>query len=151
MKSEPIEIDQDRVVPHRIIKVGMASEGNQAQSASELAQPDTVRDVVGRRALAGIREDGGDIPAATGDMYPGEHRYAYDLEVGDKLLHLGTPAKEMGEWIDVRHVEIVEIPKGNPIEAAIEGVTQAGYPVTLHMKPNAQVRIVTNEREPTNG
>ncbi len=148
MGSDFIEIDQDRVVPHRIIKVGMAAEGNEALAANEGAQPDTVKDPVGRRALAGIREDGGDIPAKTGDMYPGEHRYAYDLEVGDKILHLGTPAKEIGDWIDIRQVEIIEIPKGTPIDARIEGVTQAGYPITLGMKPNAQVRIVTNEREP---
>ncbi len=145
---EPKEISQERVVPHRIIKVGMASEGNEARPANELAQPSTVKDPVGRRALAAIREDGGDIPAATGDMYPGEHRYVYDLEVGDKLLHLGDPKPEIGDWIDVRQVEIVEIPKGNPIEATVEGLTQPGYPITLHMKPNAQVRIVTNEREP---
>lgn len=151
MNKDPIEIEQDRVVPHRIIKVGMAAEGNTARPANELAQPDTVKDPVGRRALAAIREDGGDIPAATGDMYPGEHRYAYDLEVGDKLIHLGDPTPEIGEWIAIRHVEIVEIPKGNPIEAAIEGQTETGYPITLHMKPNAQVRIVTNEREPTDG
>ena len=145
--TEPIELDQDLVVPHRIIKVGMASEGNEARPANEQAQPDTVKDVVGRRALAAVREDGGDIPAATGDMYPGEHRYAYDLEVGDKLLHLDDPTPEIGEWISVRQVEIVQV-GGVNLEAVVEGETQTGYPITLTMKPNAQVRIVTNERKP---
>ncbi len=169
--------DQDLFVPHRVVRVGAASTdgAQEVVSADTVVDPvglaaiakanEDVRDLPKREKIikvgaagernrglsAGANEPGGKVvsmvPDAIGDVYPGEHRHAYQLEAGDRILNLGKPTPEIGQWVKVNQVHISKL-DGEMINAEIHGVGEAGYPLVLHMQANAQVRLVTNQEEP---
>ncbi len=171
---------QDLFVPHRIVKVGMAS----TDDAQQIVPADTVKDPVGRAAIAKATEDVRDlpnrerrhkiikvgvagertlglsaganelggkvvsmVPDAIGDVYPGEHRYAYQIEVGDRIMNLGKATPEMGRWVKVLGVELIVI-DGIHHSAEFLAISEAGYRLTMSMDANAQLRLVTNQEEP---
>ena len=167
--------NQNLFVPHRIVRVGLAT----TSDAPQLPVPaDTVLDPVGRRRLAMLNESVRDVPkmervikvrmagesngvvhpnkqpsmmtAETGKIYPGEHRYAYQLETGDRILHLGDPNEIFGRYVRVETLELAYL-DGRPVNATIEATTETGNRVVLHMQGNAQVRLVTNREEPYRG
>ena len=160
----------DLFVPHRVVRVGVATlDGN-----DEVVPADTVKDPVGRQALAKANEAIRDLPIrekivkvnlagektgvvhphqqssmmtpATGDIYPGEHRYAYQVVAGDRLMHLGTPDAMFGRWVNVLDIDLAKNPDGSLLNATITGITETGNMVKLHMQANAQVRLI-NEQE----
>lgn len=169
----PITLQSELFVPHRIARVGAASTSGE----QERVPPDTVADPVGRRAIAQANEDVRDapkreriikvgaagetntgaqiaaskvpsmVPAKIGDIYPGEHRHAYQLEAGDRILHLGKPTQEVGRWVVVNQVHILKV-DSTVTEVEIYGTTEAGLPMILNMASNSQVRLVTNQEEP---
>ena len=175
MAKEPLHVEnQDLFVPHRVVQVGAAS----TDDSQEPIPADTVKDPVGKAAIAKANEDvrdlpkrekvikvgapgernrglgaGGNgkvpsmVPDAIGEAYPGEHRYAYQLEPGDRILNLGQPNDEVGRWVLVKQVEITTL-EGERVNAEIHGVGETGYYLVLHMQANAQVRLVTNQEEP---
>lgn len=164
--------NQNLFVPHRIVRVGLATTNNAPQPP---VAPDTVLDPVGKRRLAMLHESVRDLPkpakiikvrqageangvmhpnkvpslmtAETGKIYPGEHRYAYQIEAGDRLLHLGDPNPVFGRYIRVESVELTYL-DGKPVNAKIEATTETNNRVVLHMQGNAQVRLVTNREDP---
>lgn len=164
--------DQDLFVPHRVVRVGIATTYEKPEG---LVPPDTVKDPVGRRAIARANQSVRDLPkrekvirvgqagesngvvpknkvpsmitAAVGDVYPGEHRFAYQLQQGDRILHLGDPNPMFGRWVRVLDAEITYI-NGKPLNAQITGETETGNRVVLHMQGNAQVRLVKNQENP---
>jgi hypothetical protein len=171
--------NQDLFVPHRIVKVGQAVMGSTANTP---VAPDTVKDPVGRRALAKANEAVRDLPkrhrifkvgqasessgavprsttkipsmmpAKTGDLYPGEHRYAYQISRGDTIHHIGDPNPLIGRWVKIEDIEITWAEdKGRrvPVHIKFTGTTEPGNRVVLEMQGNAQVRLVTNKKEPT--
>ena len=177
-KDKSIEVHQDLFVPHRVVRVGAAS----TDGAQEVVPADTVKDPVGRAAIAKANEDVRDLPKrekiikvgaagernrgistvkpgsnggkvasmvpdAIGDVYPGEHRHAYQIEVGDRIMNLGKPTPEMGRWVKILGVEIIVI-DGVRHSAEFRGETETGYRLTMSMDANAQVRLVTNQEEP---
>jgi hypothetical protein len=174
MSKEPVAVPSKLVVPHRIVKVGVAGERAKGLRA---VPPDTVADPVGRRAIAQANEAVRDlpkperiskvkaageavngvtiedskvpsmVPTEIGEVYPGEHRYAYQLEPGDLILNLGKPTPEIGRWVKVGQVQLIQI-DDTYTEAEIHGVGEAGYPLVLNMAANSQVRIVTNQENP---
>ncbi len=167
--------NQNLFVPHRIVKVGLATTSDAPQLP---VAADTVLDPVGKRRLAQLNESVRDLPvrekvikvrmagesngvthpnkqpsmmtAATGDIYPGEHRYAYQLVEGDRILHLGDPNPEFGRYVKVESLQLAYL-DGRPVNAMIEATTETGNRVVLHMQGNAQVRLVTNREEPYRG
>lgn len=167
--------NQNLFVPHRIVRVGLATTNNAPQPP---VPADTVLDPVGRRRIAMLNESVRDLPkpekvikvrmagesngtvhpnkapsmltAATGDIYPGEHRYAYQLETGDRILHLGDPNPVFGRYVKIESVELAYM-DGRPVNAKLEGTTETNNRVVLHMQGNAQVRLVTNREEPYRG
>ena len=172
--SKPLHVaDSEMFVPHRIVKVGVAT----AAGSAVPVPADTVADPVGKAAIAKIREDVRDLPKRErvikvgaageandslstgnnkvvnlvpnkiGDVYPGEHRYAYQLNAGDKIINLGHPTPEIGRWVKVQQVEVVSI-DGVRVSAEIRGVSEAGYELSLGMDANAQIRLVTDQEEP---
>ena len=176
MAEKPLHIDnQDLFVPNRIVRVGMAS----TNGAQQAVPADTVKDPVGKAAIAKANEDirdlpkrekvikvgasgerakglgtaGGNgkvpsmVPDAIGEVYPGEHRYAYQVEVGDLIMNIGAETPEMGKWVKILGVEIITI-DGVRHSAEFRGVSEAGYRLTMSMDANAQVRLVTNQEEP---
>lgn len=176
MAAEPYQAHQDLFVPHRLVRVGVAS----SDGAQSVVPPDTVRDPVGKAAIAKANEDVRDmprrekiikvgvagernkglqaagaqagkvvsmVPDAIGDVYPGEHRHAYEVEVGDRIMNLGEETPEMGRWVKIIGVEIIEI-DGVRHSAEFAAVSEAGYRLTMSMNANAQVRLVTNQEEP---
>ena len=178
MTKPTLHIDnQDLFVPHRVVRVGAAS----TNGAQQVVPADTVKDPVGRAAIAKANEDirdlpkreklikvgapgernrglsaGADepggkvvsmVPDAIGDVYPGEHRHAYQIEVGDRIMNIGEPTVEMGRWVKILGVEIV-IVDGVRHSAEFQGVSEAGYRLLMSMDANAQVRLVTNQEEP---
>ena len=178
MTKPTLHIDnQDLFVPHRVVRVGAAS----TNGAQQVVPADTVKDPVGRAAIAKANEDirdlpkreklikvgapgernrglsaGADepggkvvsmVPDAIGDVYPGEHRHAYQIEVGDVIMNIGEPTAEMGRWVKILGVEIV-IVDGVRHSAEFQGVSEAGYRLLMSMDANAQVRLVTNQEEP---
>jgi hypothetical protein len=157
------------------VKVGLATTGVGPNPVNTVA-PDTVKDPVGRRAIAKATEQLRDVPkreriitvgqagesagvekpeqkqasvmpAKTGDIYPGEHRYAYQLQRGDTILHLGDPDPLFGRYVHVLDAEITYL-NGKAVNAQITGNTETGNRVVLHMAGNGQVRLVTNQEEP---
>ncbi len=175
---EPLHIEnQDLFVPHRVVRVGQAS----TDGAQQVVPADTVKDPVGRAAIAKANEDVRDLPRREkiikvgaagernkglsaganepggkvvsmvpdkiGDVYPGKHRYAYQIEVGDQILNIGNPTAEMGRWVKILGVEIIVI-DGVRHSAGFRGVSEAGYELTMSMDANAQLRLVTNQEEP---
>jgi len=176
MAKEPLHIDnQDLFVPHRVVRVGAPS----TNGAQEVVPADTVKDPVGRAAIAKANEDVRDLPkrekrekiikvGAPGErnrglsagpnepggkvvsMVPdaiGEHRHAYQVEVGDVIMNIGAPTAEMGRWVKILGVEFIVI-DGVRHSAEFQGVSEAGYRLTMSMDANAQVRLVTNQEEP---
>lgn len=171
---KPIVLKSELFVPHRIARVGAAS----TSGDQERVPPDTVADPVGRRAIAQANEDVRDapkrervirvgaagetntgaqigaskvpsmVPAKIGDIYPGEHRYASQLEPGDQILHLGKPTKEVGRWVRVDQAHILKV-AATVTEVEIHGTTEAGYPMILNMASNSQVRLVTDQEAPS--
>ena len=168
-------VSQDLFVPHRVVRVGAAS----TNGAQEVVPADTVKDPVGRRAIAKANEDVRDLPKrekiikvgaagernkgisaganggkvvsmvpdAIGEVYPGEHRHAYQIEVGDLILNIGDPTVEMGRWVKILGVEIIVI-DGVRHSAEFRGVSEAGYRLLMSMDANAQVRLVTDQEDP---
>ncbi len=176
MPKEPLHIEnQDLFVPHRVVRVGMAS----TNGAQEVVPADTVKDPVGQAAIAkateevrdlpkrekiikvgapgersqGLSTAGGNgkvpsmVPDRIGEIYPGEHRYAYQVEVGDRIMNIGEPTTEMGRWVKILGVEIISI-DGVRHSVEFRGVSEAGYRLTMSMDANAQIRLVTNQEEP---
>lgn len=177
MAAEPYQAHQDLFVPHRVVRVGAAS----TDGAQEVVPADTVKDRVGKLAIAkanedvrdlpkrhkiikvgaagernkglsaGTNEPGGKVvsmvPAAIGEVYPGEHRHAYQIEVGDLIMNLGDETAEMGRWVRILGVEIITI-DGVRQSAEFQAVSEAGYRLVMSMDANAQVRLVTNQEEP---
>lgn len=175
--AEPYQAHQDLFVPHRIVKVGVAS----TDGAQEVVPADTVVDPVGKAAIAkanedvrdlpkrhkiikvgaagernkgfsaGVDEPGGKVvsmvPDAIGDVYPGEHRHAYEVEVGDRIMNLGKATEEMGRWVKIIGIEIIEL-DGVRHSAEFQAVSEAGYRIVMSMDANAQVRLVTDQEEP---
>jgi hypothetical protein len=171
--AEPLHIaNQDLFVPHRLVQVGVAGESNAPVRA------DTVRDPVGLRAIDKLREDVRDLPKreriikvglageknrslsqdnnkvtnlvpnAIGDVYPGEHRHIYELEPGDRILNIGAAVAEIGRWVKVEQVQIIEL-DGVQVSAEVHGISEAGYQLILGIdSPNAQVRLVTDKENP---
>jgi len=172
---KPLHIEnQDLFVPHRVVRVGAAS----TNGAQQVVPADTVKDPVGRAAIAKANEeirdlskrekvikvgaagernkglsagDGGKVvsmvPDAIGDVYPGEHRHAYQIEVGDRIMNIGEPAAEMGRWVKIIGVEII-IVDGVRHAAEFYAESETGYRLTMSMDANAQVRLITNQEEP---
>ncbi len=170
-------VSQDLFVPHRVVRVGAAS----TDGAQEVVPADTVKDPVGRAAIAKANEDVRDLPKrekiikvgaagernrglsaganevggkvvsmvpdAIGEVYPGEHRHAYQIEVGDVIMNIGAPTAEMGRWVKILGVEIIVI-DGVRHSAEFRAESEAGYRLVMSMDANAQVRLVTNQEEP---
>ena len=178
--TEPKKVSPELFVPHRIVHVGTAS----TDDAQQVVPADTVKDPVGRAAIAkanenvrdlpkrerrekiikvgaagertrslsaGANDAGGKIlsmvPDAIGDVYPGEHRYAYQVEVGDHIMNLGKPTPEMGRWVKIIGIELITI-DGVHHSAEFQAISESGYRLTISMDANAQLRLVTNQEEP---
>lgn len=170
--TKPITLSSELFVPRRIARVGAATIGGE----QTMVPPDTVADPVGRRAIAEANEDVRDVPrrervirvgaagetntgvqigasktpsmvpTKIGDIYPGEYRHAYQLEPGDRILHLGKPTTEIGRWVLVNQVHILKV-DDTMTEVEIHGITETGHPMILHMASNSQIRLVTNQED----
>ncbi len=171
--TEPKRVSPELFVPHRVVHVGTAS----TNDAQEVVPADTVKDPVGQAAIAKIHEDVRDLPKrektikvgtaaegnqslsrdngkilnlvpnAIGNVYPGEHRYAYEVEVGDHLINIGKITPEMGRWATVTGIELITI-DGIRHSAEFQAISESGYRLTMSMDANAQLRLVTNQEEP---
>ena len=171
------EAHQDLFVPHRVVRVGQAStDGTQQVVPADTVKDriglaaiakanEDVRDLPKREKIikvgaagernkglsAGANEPGGKVvsmvPDAIGDVYPGEHRYAYQVEVGDLIMNIGAETPEMGRWVKILGVEIIVI-DGVRHSAEFHAESEAGYRLTMSMDANAQVRLVTDQEEP---
>ncbi len=171
--TEPKKVSPELFVPHRIVHVGMAS----TDDSQQVVPADTVKDPVGQTAIAKANEEVRDLPKrekiikvgtaaegnqslsqgngkvlnlvpnAIGDVYPGEHRYAYQVEVGDYIMNLGKPTPEMGRWVKILGIELITI-DGVHHSAEFQAMSEAGYRLTMSMDANAQLRLVTNQEEP---
>ncbi len=172
--EEPLHVaNQDLFVPHRIVKVGVAS----TDGAQQVVPADTVKDPVGRRAIAKADEAVRDLPKrekiikvgaagehnrslsqagnkvtnlvpnAIGEVYPGEHRHAYQVEVGDLVMNIGEPTAEMGRWVKILGVEIITI-DGVRHSAEFHAESEKGFRLLMSMDANAQLRLVTDQEYP---
>lgn len=177
--NKPHIASSELFVPHRIVKVGAPS--TDPSAPVDPVPPDTVKDPVGKRAIAraneevrdlpkrekiikvgaagennkgfsaGANEPGGKVvsmvPDAIGDVYPGEHRYAYQIEVGDRIINLSDPTPEFGRWVKILGVEIIVI-DGVRHSAEFRAISEPGYELTMSMDANSQLRLVTDKEEP---
>ena len=174
-KDKPTEIHQDLFVPHRVVRVGAASTdgAQEVVPADTVKDPggraaiakanEDVRDLPKREKIIkvgapgersqGLSTAGGNgkvpsmVPDAIGEVYPGEHRHAYQIEVGDLIMNLGEATPEMGRWVKILGVEIITI-DGVRHSAEFRGESETGYRLIMSMDANAQVRLVTNQEEP---
>ena len=171
--TEPKRVSPELFVPHRVVHVGTAS----TDDTQQVVPADTVKDPVGRAAIAKANEDVRDLPKreklikvgtaaegnkslsqgngkvlnlvpnSIGDVYPGEHRYAYQVEVGDYIMNIGKQTPEMGRWVKVIGIELITI-NGVHRSAEFQAISEPGYRLTMSMDANAQLRLVTNQEEP---
>ncbi len=171
--TEPKRVSPELFVPHRVVHVGTAS----TNDVQEVVPADTVKDPVGQAAIAKTNEDMRDLPKreklikvgtaaegnhslsqgngkvlnlvpnAIGDVYPGEHRYAYQVEVGDHIMNIGKPTPEMGRWVKVIGIEIITI-VGVHSSTEFKSISISGYRLIMSMDANAQLRLVSNQEEP---